>query len=439
MSVVNFGKSTEGNANRPVSGGGMDKIVETKRLSVKIKAAIAVGLLGLAGAGFYAWAPSSSSQTVAADRISISTVTDGRFEDFLPLRSRVTPLVTVYLDAVEGGRVEQVLVEDGANVQQGQLLAKLSNADLQLSTLARETEVAEQINNLRNTELSLSRTRLQNERDIIQADLDAQKARRQFELQRPLADKGFVAGRVFKDTGDDYAYQLKRGRVLRTSQATDERLQSSQLTQLRQTANSLQSALAIARGNLEQLNLRAPVAGQLTAFSIQVGQSAQRGERLGQIDSPGRNKLEAGVDEFYLGRVALAQTASVDFTGKTYRLKVAKIYPQVQNGQFKVDLTFAGPEPANLQRGQTMQAKLTLSDPAPARLIPNGAFYNDTGGAWLFVVAPDGRSAEKRTVRLGRRNADFIEVLDGLDRGERVITSPYTGLTDKTRLDLSAN
>ncbi len=170
---------------------------------------------------------------------------------------------------------------------------------------------------------------------------------------------------------------------------------------------------------------------------MQVGQSLQRGERVGQIDSPGRNKLIAGVDEFYLGRVQLQQKASLDFGGKRYDAKVTKIYPQVQNGQFQVDLQFVGAEPANIQRGQTMQARLTLGDPAPALLVPNGAFYNETGGNWVFVVTPDGGSAVKRQVRLGRRNAEFIEVLEGLEAGEKVLTSPYTGYTDKTRLDLT--
>jgi HlyD family secretion protein len=258
-------------------------------------------------------------------------------------------------------------------------------------------------------------------------------------MQVPLAARGFVAGRTFKDSADDYAYQRRREAVLARAQATDEQLQTSQLAQLRASASSLNDSLAIARGSLESLNLRAPVTGQLTAFEVQVGQSMSRGERIGQIDSLGRSKLVASVDEYYLGRVAVGQTATIDWAGRSFALRVAKIYPQVKNGAFEVDLVFTRGEPTNLQRGQTMQVKLTLSDPAPARLIPNGAFYNDTGGSWVFVVAPNGRSAEKRQVRLGRRNSDFIEVLDGLDRGERIVTSPYTGLVDKTRLDLSAS
>ena len=436
MTIMSIAANSSNDA-RPISGGGMDRVVASRGLSAKMKGGIAAALLATVAAGAWALAPASDSQTIAASRLTISTVRDGRFEDFLPLRARVTPLVTVYLDAVEGGRVDEILVEDGAMVERGQSLAKLSNAELQLSVLARQTEVTQQVNSMRSQELALAQSRNQNERDRIEAELASAKARRQYEVQAPLAAKGFVAGRTFKDTSDDYAYQRRREAVLRSAQATDERLQSSQLAQLRTSAASLNTSLDIARGSLDALNLRAPVSGQLTAFSIQLGQSMSRGERIGQIDSVGQSKLVASVDEYYLGRVAPNQTASIDWNGRTYALRVAKIYPQVKNGAFEIDLVFTRGEPASLQRGQTMQTKLTLSDPAPARLIPNGAFYNDTGGSWVFVVAPDRRSAEKRQVRLGRRNSDFIEVLDGLDRGESVVTSPYTGLVDKTRLDLS--
>ena len=434
MSVVRI-KSEP--ASQPVSGGGMDRVVERKRLPLKLKIAAGAVLAFLLLAGLWLYLPRGTSQTVEAARLAISEVKRGTFDDFLPLRGRVTPLVTVYLDAVEGGRVDKVLVEDGATVAQGQLLAVLTNADLQLQTLRSETDVAQQLNNLRTTELQLVRTRLDDDRAVTQAETDLSKAKRLYDLQEPLAGRGFVAGRTFKDTRDDYMLGQRKLRQLQEAQASDRRLQTSQLAQLRPTASSLQNALGVARANLDQLNLRAPVAGQLTAFSIQVGQSMDRGERLGQIDSPGRNKLTASVDEFYLGRVQPGQRAGLDYDGKSFTMKVAKIYPQVKNGTFEVDMQFVGGEPAGVQRGQTLQAKLTLGDPAPALLLPNGAFYNDTGGAWVFVVAPDGRSAAKRPVRLGRRNADYIEVLDGLEPGEKVVTSPYTGLADKDRLAIS--
>ncbi len=435
MSVVRLDKP-EVMPSRPVAGVAMDREVPRRGIDRRWLTGIIGGAALLLALLFWAYAPRAGTQAIAADRATVSKVTRGIFEDFLPVRARATPLITVYLDAVEGGRVEKIFVEDGATVVKGQLLAELSNADLQLSTLARQTEVEQQLNNMRSQELALAQSHLNNERDIVQADLDAAKAQRLYDTQRPLADRGFVAGKVFRDTTDELTYQRKRSEVLRRAQTTEERLQTSQLGQLRAASASLRSSLGIARSSLEQLNLRAPVSGQLTAFSIQLGQSMKQGERLGQIDSPGRNKLVADVDEFYLGRVVPGQTATLDQDGKSYRLKISKIYPQVKSGTFIIDLVFSGTEPANLQRGQTLQARLTLSDPAPAKLIPNGSFYNDTGGNWVFVVAPDGGSAVKRNVRLGRRNADFIEVLDGLDADERVLTSPYTGLVDKDRLTL---
>jgi HlyD family secretion protein len=432
MSVVKM-KQSEG----PQSGGGMDRSVASRKLPLKLKIALGILAFVIVAALFWFYGPSANSQTVPASRLTISEVTQGRFDDFLPLRARVEPLVTVYLDAVEGGRVEQVVVEDGAMVQQGQLLAVLTNSDLQLNLLARQTEVIQQVNSMRSQELALNQTRLANERALIEADLATQTARRQFEMQRPLAERGFISGRQMADSRDTYEANRARSEVLRRQQSTDERLQSSQLAQLRTSAAALNASLDIARATLDALNLRAPVAGQLTSFDIQIGQSLQRGVRLGQIDSAGRNKLRAQVDEFYLGRVAEGQVSSAEVGGRQYRMRVSKVYPQVRNGVFEIDLQFVGAEPADLQRGQTVQSRLILGAPSRARMIPNGSFYNETGGAWVFVVSPDGGSAVRRNVRLGRRNSDFIEVLEGLDPGERVITSPYTGFAERDRLSLS--
>ena len=437
MNIASLKAAASATTDRSVSGSQMDKVVERRGLSRNVKIAIGAGALLVLALLFWWFMPGAGSQTVTKNRLTISTVQTGRFEDFIPLRAKVTPLLTVYIDSIEGGRVDKVLVEDGTDVVAGQPIAMLSNAELQLSTLARQTEVEQQINNMRSQELALSQTRLANERAILDAQLALTTARRQYEREAPLAAKGYVSGKQFNDTADNYQYQQRRLAVLQRSQASDERLQSGQLDQQKASMKSMSAGLGIARTNLDALNLKAPVTGKLSGFSIQIGQSLQRGERIGQIDSPGKNKLQAGVDEFYLGRVQVNQSASVDWNGKTFRARVMKIYPQVQNGQFQVDLQFLGDEPQGVQRGQTLQAKLTLGDPAPAKLIPNGAFYNESGGAYVFVVAPDGNTAVKRQVRLGRRNPDFIEVLDGLDAGERVITSPYTGFADKDRLDLS--
>ena len=422
-----------------VSGGAMDKVVERRRIDKRILiAAGAAGVL-LFVVLFWLFAPSANSQSVNPDRLSIANVQQGVFDDFLPLRARVTPLVTVYLDAVEGGRVEKKLVEDGAQVVEGQPLAVLSNAELQLSTLEKQAEVEQQLNNMRSQELALTQTRNSNLRDLNQAETELAKARRQYDLQKPLSEKGFVSMKTFNDTKDDLQYQQQRLAILKHSITQTESLQSSQLKQLRAAASSLNSSMGIAQSSLGQLNIRAPVTGQLSGFDIQLGQSLQQGERIGQIDSAGADKLQADVDEFYLGRVQVGQGAAADIDGKTYRLKVAKVYPQVRNGQFQIDLVFDGAEPGSIQRGQTVQAKLILGDPSRAVLIPNGAFFNDTGGNWVFVVDSGGKSASKRQVQLGRKNSDFIEVLGGLKPGERVVTSSYSGLTDKDRLTFDSD
>ena len=435
MSLVELRQASHSEA---VSGGAMDRVVVRKRIDKRILIGGAAAVVLLLVLLFFFFAPRGDSLSVARERLAISAAQSGTFDDFLPLRGRVTPLVTVYLDAVEGGRVDQKLVEDGAHVAQGQLLAILSNTELQLSTLEKQAEVEQQLNNMRSQELALTQTRNNNLRDLNQAETDLAKARRQYDLYKPLADRGFVAQKAYKDAKDDMEYQANRLRILKQSVVQSEALQVSQLGQLRAASSSLNSSMGIARSNLSQLSIRAPVTGELSGFDIQLGQSLQQGERVGQIDSTGGNKLQADVDEFYLGRVHVGQTATADADGKTYRLKVAKVYPQVRNGQFQIDLTFDGPAPASVQRGQTLQTKLTLGDSAKALLIPNGAFFNDTGGNWVFVVDKSGNGATRRQVQLGRKNADFIEVLSGLSPGEQVITSSYTGLTDKAHLTFSS-
>jgi HlyD family secretion protein len=434
MSLVELHQSAP---SQPPSGGAMDRVVVTKRLDKRVLIAGGAAAALLLILAFWLFAPRADSQSVERDRLSIGAVESGVFEDFLPLRARVTPLVTVYLDAVEGGRVEKKLVEDGAQVTQGQLLATLSNAELQLSTLEKQAEVEQQLNNMRSQELALTQTRNANLRDLNQAETDLAKARRQYDLYKPLADRGFISKKAVNDTKDDLDYQAKRLAILKKSIEQTESLQTSQLSQLRAAAGSLNSSMGVAQSSLGQLNIRAPVTGQLSGFEIQLGQSLQQGQRIGQIDSAGGDKLQADVDEFYLGRVSVGQTATADIDGKTYKLKVAKVYPQVRDGQFQIDLMFDGPEPASMQRGQTIAAKLTLGDSKRAVLIPNGAFFNDTGGSWIFVVDKSGNGATRRPVTLGRRNSNYVEVLSGLSPGEKVITSSYTGLADKARLTFS--
>ena len=414
----------------------MDRVVAKK---MPLGRMLAYGAGAVVAALFIYWLVGmllgGRSLSVNAQRIYVSDVTVGTFEDFIPLRGRLVPRSTVYLDAIEGGRVEEVLIEDGTIVAAGDPIALLSNTNLQLEVLGREAAVTEQLNNMRTIELQLEQNRLAHKRNLVEIDYQIVRLNRSIKRQGELAAKELVSQSTVDELQDELDYYMNRREVTLESQATDTRMQTQQLQQLRLAGTQLQTGLAFARKNLDDLNVRAPVSGKLSGFNIEVGQSIERGGRLGQIDDPDGYKLNAQIDEFYLGRVDLQQVATAEHGRDTYDLRVAKIYPQVNNGQFDVDMVFEK-DPVGLRRGQTMQVKLTLGDNADAILIPNGSFYQETGGNWIFVVSADGTEAVKRTVRLGRRNTDFIEVLDGLEPGEKVITSPYTSYVGMDRLTL---
>lgn len=427
-------------ARRPnISGQSMDRRIEKK--TSPWKRARWIGLVVVVAILAYLLAQAlgqGRSLSVNSGRIEISSVTEGTFEDFIPLRGRLEPRSTVYLDAIEGGRVEEILVEDGALVRQGDLIVRLSNTNMQLEVLGREAAVTEQLNNMRTIELQLEQNRLAHKRNLVEIDYQIVRLSRDLERQRELVAKNLISQADFDATEDELNYYQKRREVTLESQASDARMQEQQLTQLRQANDQLEASLAFARKNLDGLNIRAPLDGKLSGFNVEIGQSIERGGRLGQVDDPEGYKLNVKIDEYYLGRIDLGQVATSENSREPHRLQISKIYPQVNNGQFEVDMLF-DEMPARLRRGQTMQIKLTLGDPTPARMIPNGSYYQETGGNWIFVVSPDGGEAIRRSVVLGRRNTDFIEVLDGLDVGERVVTSPYTSYTDMDRLSLSAD
>ena len=421
-----------------MSGQGMDRKVAKKTPIGRNVAYAAAGLLFIV----FAWwlidtLMSGRSLSINSQRITVSAVTVGTFEDFIPLRGRLVPRSTVYLDAIEGGRVDEILVEDGAIVDAGDLVAVLSNTNLQLEVLGREAAVTEQLNNMRTIELQLEQNRLSHKRNLVEIDYQITRLSRAIGRQTELVSKDLVSQSTLDELQDELSYFRNRREITLESQATDTRMQEQQLKQLREAGDQLQAGLGFARKNLEDLNVRAPLPGKLSGFNIEVGQSIVRGGRLGQIDDPDGYKLNVKIDEYYLGRVDLQQIAVADHNGRDIDLRVSKIYTQVNEGQFEVDMVLAD-EPAGLRRGQTLQVRLTLGDNSDAILIPNGSFYQETGGNWIFVVSPDGREAVKRNVRLGRRNTNYIEVLDGLEPGEKVITSPYTSYTDMDRLTLDA-
>ena len=421
------------------SGASMDRVVQ-RRMTLQRKLAIGAGGLGVL---LFAWwvldtIAGGRSLSVNSQRVVVSAVTVGTFEDFVPLRGRLVPKSTVYLDSIEGGRVERILVEDGTLVEAGDPIVVLSNTNLQLEVLGRDAAVTEQLNNMRTIELQLEQNRLSHRSNLVEIDYQIKRLTRRIERQKDLASKDLVSQSTIDDLEDELEYYVNRRDVTLDSQNTDARMQEQQLKQLRAAGEQLETSLALARNNLDDLNVKAPLAGKLSGFNVEVGQSIVRGGRLGQVDDPDAYKLNVRIDEFYLGRVDLGQRATAENNNRNLDLQISKIYPQVNEGQFEVDMIF-NDESVGLRRGQTLQLRLTLGDNSDAILIPNGSFYQETGGNWIFVVSPDGGEAIKRSVRLGRRNTEFIEVLDGLEPGEQVITSPYTSFVDMDRLNLGSD
>lgn len=436
QSTPQHSEPTKNNNLNSRSGQSMDrKIVSNKFKFAKPLVATAV-VISLSVFGYsYVSEDAGKTLNVSNQQLYVSAVKQGVFEDFIPVRTRVVPLKTVYLDAIEGGRVEKVLIEDGTIVNQGQPIVQLSNTQLQLDVMRNEAAVTEQLNNMRNIELSLEQNRLAHKRNIIELNYQIKTLSKQLVREQSIQAYSDIAASEVESTQDQLEYNKQRLELTLESQKTDALMQEQQLTFLKDSGSRLEQSLTFAKRNMDNLNMRAPVAGKLSGFDIEIGQSVSRGERIGQIDDPNSFKLEANIDEYYLNEIALGQTASIDHNQSEYGVTVKKIYPDVKNGQFKVDFKFIQ-QPEGIRRGQTLQAKLSLGDDKNVLLIPNGAFYQDTGGNWIYVVSADGSVATKRNIKTGKKNSRYIEVVSGLYANEQVITSPYSSFKNVDQLKL---
>jgi len=412
----------------------MDRRIEQKsRRPLLIGGAVTAGIVLLIL--LLTTVDTSTSFTLDGQRIRTAEVSTGIYEDFIPLRAAVEPERTVYLDSIEGGRVEAILVEDGSFVEEGQPLIDLSNTSLQLDVIAREAEVSEQLNNLRNTQLAIEQNHLKLKSDLIEIDYEITRLSRLVARYEELKGNQFISKNEYEDAVDELQYNRNRREVTRESQEQDEKIRLAQIEQLNSSVTHLEKNLILARANLENLLIRAPRSGHLTSLNAEIGESKARGERLGQIDDVDRFKAVALVNEFYLNRVRVGQGALLEVDGRKYRLEVSKIYPEVQASQFEVDFRFIANTPPDIRRGQTLQMRLVLGDTSErATLLANGPFFNDTGGAWVFVLDPDGKVATRRTVQLGRRNPSTIEVEAGLMPGDEVIISSYANFIEVDRL-----
>jgi HlyD family secretion protein len=372
-------------------------------------------------------------------RVVVGTVRAGVFSEYIPIDGSVEPRETVYLDAVNGGQVTQVLVEEGALVKAGQPLVTLSNASLQLQVLNSEAQLSEQLDRLTSTKLQFEQTRLTHARDLIDARFQTERARQTLGRLVPLGNSGVVRRADLEDAKLEYDRQQGLLAELTHAQAVDESLQRQQIQQIDRLVANLNRNLTIARQNLDNLTLKAPFDGQLTTLQAHLGESKLVGQRLGQIDRIDGYKVVAVVDEHYLQRVLMGQHATPD-PDATLSLKqgftVTKVYPEVRDRQFKVDLGFDGGAPAAVRRGQSVPLRLQIGGERRGLILDNGAFYEDGGGQWAFVLNADGTAAYRRSLRLGRRNLEQVEVLQGLVAGERVIVSSYDGWKDADRIEL---
>lgn len=422
-----------------VSGQGMDRKVSRKKSIFKNS-----GVLS-AGGGVILFAVlivpdllnGGNSLNVDKDKLSFGNARFSTFQEVIPVRATVLPSRSVFLDAIEGGRVERVYTEDGAVLKEGDLIVELSNSNLQLTVTRNEAIVAEQLNNMRTIELSLRQNMLRHKSNLVDINYHIKRLTKRLAREKELLKVNGISHEDMEETEDELDWYKNRLEVTLESQKEDKVMLETQLVFLRETNKRLEKNLEISRANLEEMKVRAPLAGLLSGFDIEVGQSIDAGGRFGQIDSKDSFKLKALVDEFYLGRINVGQDASFTRGGKDYSLSVTKVYPQVNDGQFEVDLKFNENQPSDIRRGQAMQVKFTLGEASPAMLIPNGAHFKDTGGHWIFVVSKDQDEAIRKSIRVGRRNTHHIEVLNGLEEGDVVVISSYADFQNLERLNIS--
>lgn len=378
----------------------------------------------------------SSRLNVSSERITISEVFQGPFQVYIPLSGSVLPIKTVYLDAIEGGLVEKVVREAGNYVNKGDTILHLTNTNLLLNIMYREAGLFEQRNNLRNTRLAMERNSLALEAELAELDYRITVSKRKFERNQQLLERDLISKEEFEDSRDTYEYLIKNRDLTVKTQYQDSIFRNQQIQMLEQSVERIQANLEFVRQNMENLILRAPVSGQLTSLDADVGQSKRQGERLGQIDILDGFKVRAEIDEYYIARLEVGLFGNFDLAGITYQLKVTKIYPEVRDGRFAVDMEFASDLPEDIRRGQTVHIRLALGDLSECLQLARGGFYQNTGGNWAYVLDESGNIAVKRDIRLGRMNPKVFEVLEGLSAGDKIITSSYDNFGDVDKIVL---
>ncbi len=416
----------------------MDRKIEKKKWPPKRLAAYSgIAAFAILILYFFVFGDYSRKLNVEIERLTISTVKFEPFQEFIPVTGEVQPIETYFLDVAEGGRVVEKFVEEGALLDVGDPIIRLENPSLALSIMYNEAQVFQTMNSLRGVRLSMEQNSLYLKGQLLNLEYDIIKQKRVFRNNQKLYDKQLISQIEYEDSKDDYEYLLHLRDLTVETNRKDSLFRMEQIKNLEINVASMQKQLEMTKAQMENLTVKAPIKGQLTALMSEIGQSISRGQNLGRIDDIDNYKIRVQVDEHYLARISKGQFGEFTFADKVYKLVIEKVYVQVNNGRFEVDMHFVDELPEGIRRGQTVRIKLELGDLSDALTVARGGFFQTTGGQWVFVVSESGEVAEKRNISLGRKNTQVYEVLEGLKVGDKVITSSYDNYGDIDKLVLN--
>ena len=372
----------------------------------------------------------ANTMTVDASDITISDVTRGKFDDYVRLNGQVLPIQVVQISPEEGGIVREKVVEEGTRVRKGDVILRLSNSNLDLQILNAEAELAEKQNLLRNTQVAMQQDRLNNRTEQATLDTDCDRKRRAYEQNARLYKERLISKEVYLQSREDYKLARRKQSLISQRLKQDSIYRHVQMAQMEDNLNNMRKNVLLVRDRKNKLEVRSAIDGELGLLDVELGQNIAAGQNIGQINDLSDFKVQAQIDEHYIDRVRPGLSASFSRDGKTYRLRVRKVYPEVRNGTFRTDFVFVGERPAQMRSGQTFYVELALGKSQQATLIPRGTFFQTTGGNWIFVLDKSGRKAYRRNISIARQNPQYYEVTDGLEPGERVITSGYEAFKD---------
>ena len=372
----------------------------------------------------------SKKLRVNLDNISVNAVTAGQFNDYIRISGQVAPITTIQISPLEGGVVQEIVAEEGSRVKRGDVILILSNENLDMQILNSEADLAEKENILRNTLIQMEQQKLSVEQEKLQLQMDVRRNKRNYEAQKALYDDGLIAKEEYLKVEEDYELSSSRLKLVENRAKQDSLYRTTQIDQMQESLTNMRQNMMMIRKRKDNLTIKAPIDGELGLLDVVLGQSVAAGSKIGQINNLDSYKIEAQIDEHYIDRVSAGLDATFERQSERYQAQIRKVYPEVRDGKFKADFKFVGQQPENIRSGQTYYLNLQLGQPVEAILIPRGAFYQKTGGKWIYVMSSDGTKAIRRDIRIGRQNPQYYEVIEGLEPGEKVITSSYDNFGD---------